>query len=116
MSLHVFLNATSEGSNSLTISFFIIISSSENGSPIDAADEGSVVATITKKRRGNDSSDTTETTDFAINVGEGRFISLTDPSSIGNLDTESRLRAFNHLQALQDQMAKIMQDLSNKDE
>jgi hypothetical protein len=82
---------------------------------VDAVDEGSLVATITKKRRGNDTSDTTAA-DFAINVGEGKFISLTDPSGIGNLDSESRLRAFNHLQVLQDQMAKIMQDLSNKGE
>jgi hypothetical protein len=103
--------------HSLLLPFFLLLlSSSENGSPIDAADEGNLVATITKKRRGNDSNDTTETTDFAINVGEGKFISLTDPSSIGGLDSESRLRAFNQLQALQDQMAKFMQDLSKKDE
>jgi hypothetical protein len=99
--------------HSLLVDSFLICSS-ENGSPIDAMDEGSLVATITKKRRGNDSSDTAA--DFAINVGEGKFISLTDPSAIGNLDSESRLRAFNHLQVLQVQMAKIMQDLSNKGE
>lgn len=95
------------------------INSSENGSPVDQADKGALVATVTKKRRGNNSSceagddTTTAATNFEISVGDGKYISLTDPSNIGHLDQENKLQAFSQLKVLQDQVTKLMQDLSN---
>jgi hypothetical protein len=115
MSLNVFPDAASLLTHSfLVLSFFI--SSSENGSPVDAVDESALVATITKKRHRNSSSDSDTAANFEINVGGGKYVSLTDPVGIGNLDSEGRLQAFNHLQVLQDQVAKIMKGLTTKDE
>ena len=87
--------------------------SSQNGSPVDAIDEGALIATVTKKRRGN----TMETTgaNFDINVGEGRYISLNDPSGVQNLDSEMKTSAMSQLKVLQDQMASLMQQLSTTD-
>ena len=80
---------------------------------MDAIDEGALIATVTKKRRGN----TMETTgaNFDINVGEGRYISLNDPSGVQNLDSEMKTSAMSQLKVLQDQMACLMQQLSTTD-
>lgn len=79
---------------------------------MEQAGKGSLVATVAKKRRGNEASDSTAA-NFEISVGDGKYISLTDPSGIGNLDQENKLQAFSQLKVLQDQVTKLMQDLSN---
>ena len=42
------------------------------------------MATVTKKRRGNESAN------FEINVGDGKFISLTDPAGVQELDSKDK--------------------------
>lgn len=81
-------------------------SSSQNGSPLEATEAGSVVATVTKKRRGNDSAN------FEINVGDGRTISLNDPDGVQQLDSEMKATAASQLKVLQDQMASLMAQLT----
>jgi hypothetical protein len=80
--------------------------SSKNGSPVDTFDEGALVATVTKKRKGNDAS-------FEINIGEGRYISLNDPNGVQGLDSDMRATAASQLKVLQDQMASLMAQLQN---
>lgn len=87
---------------------FIFISSisSRNGSPVETTEKGSVVATVTKKHRGNESAN------FEINVGEGRYISLNDPNGIQSLDSEMKAAATTQLKVIQDQMATLMAQLT----
>jgi len=80
---------------------------SSNGSPIDQASEGDLVATVSKKRRGNDAAV------FDINVGDGCFISLSDPSSLQHLDPEMKSTAKTQLKVMQDQMTMLMAKLGN---
>jgi Cell division cycle-associated protein 8 len=80
--------------------------SSRNGSPLETSDVGSVIATISKKRRGNESAS------FEINVGEGRYISLNDPNGVQELDSEMKATAATQLKVLQDQMASLMAQLT----
>ena len=80
--------------------------SSQNGSPLEAVEAGSVVATVTKKRRGNDSAN------FEINVGDGRVISLNDPNGVQELDSQMKATAASQLKVLQDQMASLMAQLT----
>jgi hypothetical protein len=68
---------------------------------------GDVVATITKKRRGNESN-----ANFEINVGEGRYISLNDPTGLQALDSSMKATAASQLMVLQDQMASLMAQLT----
>jgi len=86
--------------------------SSKNGSPVDPIDEGALVATVTKKRRGNSVAATAA--NFDINVGEGRYISLNDPSGVLNLDDDMKTSAYSQLKVLQDQMASLMQQLERQ--
>eukprot|EP00529_Nitzschia_sp_RCC80_P028364 CAMPEP_0113465582 /NCGR_PEP_ID=MMETSP0014_2-20120614/13817_1 /TAXON_ID=2857 /ORGANISM="Nitzschia sp." /LENGTH=273 /DNA_ID=CAMNT_0000357751 /DNA_START=37 /DNA_END=858 /DNA_ORIENTATION=- /assembly_acc=CAM_ASM_000159 len=79
---------------------------SQNGSPLEAVEAGSVVATVTKKRRGNDSAN------FEINVGEGRVISLNDPNGVQELDSQMKATAASQLKVLQYQMASLMAQLT----
>ena len=92
-----------------------ILFSSRNGSPLETTEVGSVIATVTKKRRGN--GDTTNnnnnTANFEINVGDGRFISLNDPSGVKELDSSMKATAATQLKVLQDQMASLMAQLTN---
>ena len=81
--------------------------SSANGSPVETHEVGSVVATVTKKRRGYDSS-----ANFEINVGEGRVISLNDPTGFNGLDSDMKATAASQLKVLQDQMASLMAQLT----
>lgn len=81
--------------------------SSQNGSPLEAFEKGSVIATVTKRRRGN------ETANFEINVGDGKFISLSDPSGVQELDSDMKATAATQLKVLQDQMASLMAQLTN---
>lgn len=82
-----------------------------NGSPIDKVDEGGLVATVTKKRKGNST-----VAAFDINLGEGNYISLNDPSAIQNLDSNARSSAVSQIKVLQDQMALMMQQLETHEQ
>jgi hypothetical protein len=90
-------------------SFVVVgqLASSQNGSPLDKFEKGSIIATVTKKRRGN------ETANFEINVGDGKYISLNDPSGVKGLDSNMKATAATQLKVLQDQMASLMAQLQN---
>mmetsp|Transcript_2624 Transcript_2624/g.4087 ORF Transcript_2624/g.4087 Transcript_2624/m.4087 type:complete len:247 (-) Transcript_2624:3288-4028(-) len=83
---------------------------SKNYSPLQATDEGALIATVTKKRKGNSR---TSGVDFAINVGDGRQINLGDPRSMKHLDDDMKTSAVVQLKVLQDQMASLMAQLTN---
>ena len=88
--------------------------SSANGSPVEHSEEGSLVATVAKKRRDrtNGGADDEATgAAFDINVGDGRYISLSDPNTIEHLDDNMKNAAMNQLKILQDQMASLMAQL-----
>jgi len=78
-----------------------------DGSPVDQTETGDLVATVSKKTRGNDAAV------FDINVGDGRYISLSNPSSIQNLDPEMKSTAKTQLKVMQDQMTMLMAKLGN---
>lgn len=82
-----------------------------NGSPVDMAEEGDLVATVCKKRRGNGSDGPGAI--FDINVGDGRYISLSDANAIRELPEEMKIEAKNQLNVLQDQLSKLMAHLKN---
>jgi len=67
--------------------------------------KGDLVATVSKKRKGNCAAV------FDINLGDGRFINLSDPKAFEELDEIMKNEAFSQLQTLQDQMAKLMSQL-----
>jgi hypothetical protein len=69
---------------------------------------GAVVATVTKKRRS-----VRGEAKFEINVGDGRYISLNDPSGVNQLDSNMKATAATQLKVLQDQMASLMAQLQN---
>eukprot|EP00980_Cylindrotheca_fusiformis_P028356 scaffold22593_cov145-Cylindrotheca_fusiformis.AAC.5 len=81
--------------------------SSQNGSPLETFEKGSVIATVSKKRRGNESAN------FEISVGEGKYISLNDPHGVKELDSDMKATAATQLKVLQDQMASLMAQLQN---
>ncbi len=89
--------------------------SSANGSPVEHSEEGSLVATVAKKRRdrtnGGGEDDEVAGAAFDINVGDGRYISLSDPNTIDHLDDNMKNAAMNQLKILQDQMASLMAQL-----
>lgn len=93
--------------------FIFILFSSRNGSPLETTEVGSVIATVTKKRRGNGDTNNNNTANFEINVGDGRFISLNDPSGVKELDSSMKATAATQLKVLQDQMASLMAQLTN---
>ena len=84
--------------------------SSANGSPLETHEVGSVVATVTKKRRGNNDN----SANFEINVGDGRVISLNDPTGVQALDSNMKATAASQLKVLQDQMASLMAQLTKE--
>mmetsp|Transcript_19005 Transcript_19005/g.54763 ORF Transcript_19005/g.54763 Transcript_19005/m.54763 type:complete len:286 (+) Transcript_19005:96-953(+) len=88
---------------------------SANGSPVEHSEEGSLVATVAKKRRdrtnGGGADDEVTGAAFDINVGDGRYISLSDPNTIDHLDDNMKNAAMNQLKILQDQMASLMAQL-----
>ena len=75
------------------------ISSSENGSPVDNASDGALVATISKKRR-DGPNQSISPAKFDINVGEGKFLNLNDPSNVHTLDDDMKNEALNQLKIL----------------
>jgi hypothetical protein len=82
-----------------------LFNSSQNGSPIAATEPGTVIATVCKKRRGNESAS------VEINIGEGQYISLNDPIGVSGLDPQMKQTAASQLKVLQDQMASLMAQL-----
>jgi hypothetical protein len=66
------------------------------------------VATVSKKRRAGKTSAV-----FDINVGEGRYINLTDPGTVECLDGDMKNAAISQLKILQSQMASLMAKLNN---
>ena len=93
---------------------------SENGSPIQETEEGDLVATVSKKRRGNHQGgngiDDAEGDDaaamFDINI-DGRTISLSDKSTMEHLTNDMKSTAKNQLNVLQDQLAKLLSHLDS---
>ena len=81
--------------------------SSENGSPVERIDEGAIVATVSKKRKGSAAAS------VEINVGEGKYISLSNPGSVKELDSSMKATAASQLQVLADQMATLMAALTS---
>ena len=75
------------------------------------------MATVAKKRRdrtnGSGKDDEVAGAAFDINVGDGRYISLSDPNTIDHLDDNMKNTAMNQLKILQDQMASLMAQLDN---
>mmetsp|Transcript_23474 Transcript_23474/g.29578 ORF Transcript_23474/g.29578 Transcript_23474/m.29578 type:complete len:320 (+) Transcript_23474:154-1113(+) len=84
---------------------------SVNGSPVEACDEGALVATVSKKRRANGSNPTGAAM-FDINVG-GRLISLSDPRAMTHLTNEMKSTVTQQLNVLQDQISKLMTQIEN---
>lgn len=78
---------------------------SRNGSPVAEAEPGAVIATVCKKRRGNESAEVN------VHVGEGQYISLSDPQGVSGLDAQMKRSAASQLKVLQDQMASLMAQL-----
>ncbi len=108
---------------------------SVNGSPIDKSNEGDLVATVCKKRRGNghgknvnsggdgigeekrgstgSCGESGDGASFDINIGDGRYITLSDPSAMAHLTSEMKDTAKNQLNVLQDQLSKLLSHLNN---
>ncbi|EEC47609.1 predicted protein [Phaeodactylum tricornutum CCAP 1055/1] len=82
---------------------------SQNGSPLDAAEQGALVATVTKKNRGNAALSSAASFDFC--VGEGKYVTLGDPSNMKDLDSELKNSALSQLKLMQDQIAIAMKQL-----
>lgn len=90
---------------------------SVNGSPVDKAEEGDLVATVCKKRKGNaggaGGSANNGAAVFDINVGDGRYVNLSDPGTVQHLDQDMKNTAMSQLKVLQNQMASLMTQLGN---
>ena len=89
--------------------------SSKNGSPLETADEGALIATVTKakKRRTGSTGDATGGASLDINLGDGQFISLQDPLNVGALDAEKKNMALQQLQMLKSQVDSVLAHLQN---
>jgi len=84
---------------------------SSNGSPMNTVDDGDLVATVSKKRKGNGNDDGGAGALFDINI-DGRTISLSDPSTMEHLTNEMKNTAKNQLNILQDQLSKLLSHLN----
>jgi hypothetical protein len=62
-----------------------------------------------KKRKGNDAGGA----NIEINVGDGKFISLNNPSGVTELDSSMKASAASQLKVLQDQMQSLMAQLTS---
>jgi hypothetical protein len=68
---------------------------------VEAADEGAITATITKKRRpGADTSSVSPLANFVINLGEGKCISLNDTNGVNDLDDEMQDAVYSQMKML----------------
>lgn len=79
---------------------------------MDPHDEGTLVATVSKKQRRHGVPGKTSAV-FDINVGEGRYINLTEPGTVECLDGNMKDAAISQLKILQNQMASLMAQLNN---
>jgi len=89
---------------------------SANGSPVDKTEEGDLVATVCKKQKGNlggDGKFNNGAAVFDINVGDGRYVNLSNPGTIQHLDQDMKTTAMSQLKILQDQMAGLMAQLGD---
>ena len=88
--------------------------SSSNGSPVCSNDieteEGDLLATISKKRKGIKM---VPNFDARINVGEGRFVTLSDASTYQHLDKTMKDNAIEQVSELQEQMALLIEKLKS---
>lgn len=73
-----------------------------NGSPLDPSEEDCVVATVMKKRKGD------KAAVFDINIGDGKVISLNDPSMLMELDEEMKISAMSQIRMFHEQMTTWM--------
>lgn len=93
---------------------FLVAGSSKNGSPVETADEGCLIATVTKskkRRMGSTGDDVGASLD--INLGDGQFISLQDPTNVNSLDDDKKSMALQQLQMLKDQVDYALKHLQN---
>lgn len=67
------------------------------------------MATVTKKNRGNAALSSAASFDFC--VGEGKYVTLGDPSNMKDLDSELKNSALSQLKLMQDQIAIAMKQL-----
>lgn len=82
---------------------FICSCSSVNGSPLDPSEnEPGFVATVLKKRKGD------KAAVFDINIGDGKVISLNDPSMLMELDEEMKHSAMSQIRMFHEQMSTWM--------
>jgi len=100
---------------------------SSNGSPLESNNAGTLVATVCKKRKdenanvnsdqngeneGGTGEDADAAAEFDINIGDGRYITLGDPSTMEHLTVEMKNTAKNQLHVLQDQLSKLLSHLN----
>jgi hypothetical protein len=80
-----------------------ILISSANGSPLDhSEDEPGVVATVMKMRKSDNAAV------LNINIGDGKIISLKDPSMLMELDEEMKSSAISQIQTFREQISTWM--------
>mmetsp|Transcript_4811 Transcript_4811/g.9178 ORF Transcript_4811/g.9178 Transcript_4811/m.9178 type:complete len:280 (-) Transcript_4811:58-897(-) len=84
---------------------------SANGSPVNQTEDGDLIATVSKKRRGNDQGENGAAM-FDINI-DGRTISLSDPTTMDHLTKEMKNTAMSQLNILQDQLSKLLSHLGS---
>lgn len=80
---------------------------STNGSPVCngiETEQGDLLATVSKKRQGGNEANF----DARINVGEGRFITLSDTSTFQHLNDAMKADAIRQVEELQEQMNKLI--------
>jgi hypothetical protein len=85
---------------------------SVNGSPVNQTEDGDLVATVSKKRKGNDQGGK-DGAMFDINI-DGRTISLSDPTTMDHLTKEMKNTAMSQLNVLQDQLSKLLSHLEGR--
>jgi hypothetical protein len=107
---NVLSNMNSDTRFLLYISLLTCFLSSKQGSPVNILENGDLVATVAKKRRLREGEMPVH---FDINVGDGNFISLSNPGNLKLLDDDLKNSAIQQLQLLQDQMASLMAQLQS---
>ena len=82
---------------------------------MEAADEGTLIATIlkAKKRRTGSTGDAEPGASLDINLGDGHFFSLQDPMNVNTLDDDKKSMAVQQLQMLKKQVDSVLAGLQN---
>ena len=94
-----------------------MVVSSSNGSPVCSSnndtelEEGDLLATISKKRKGTK---IIPNFDARINVGDGRFVTLSDATTYQHLDKSLKDNAIEQVSELQEQMALLIEKLKSQ--